>query len=404
MNNKTNNKKEKIINLGKKNNKEIKNGKHKENGNNSKKIIESYNTKNSENKFMNKIINLETNITFDKKNNLSIFSFLSSNTNNKEEKTNKNSLKISKENEKNQFNLKYKNINNKKKFFLNSNKINLTNKQKTKIDNNRYNNMILTKELDKFKIRIDNLMKVIEDFEIKYINSNENKKIKKELDIILKDKKYLEESSFLISKKNLNIKSQQKPIFYRGSNKSIFNKGKNNNKTVILKNQKLFLLNNSMPENKYCSSKNIKINSSIISNKKEQKEKKNNKDLNKNNNIKNSYNRRIDYNSLIEVKSKNKEKTKNYKKQKKKKKSNKDIIKKNKPITFHYPSKSNNIKSLENIYNNDKKNQEKEVISNSIYINSSYNKTPKIYRIKEKINKIEKPKSNYNYSNKTKKI
>ena len=157
-------------------------------------------------------------------------------------------------------------------------------------------------------------------------------------------------------------------------------------------------------KNKYCSSKNIKTNNSIISNKKEQKEKKNNKDLNKNNNIKNSYNRRIDYNSLIEVKSKNKEKTKICKKQKKKKKNNKDIIKKNKPITFHYPSKSNNIKSLENIYNNDKKNQEKEIISNSIYINSSYNKTPKIYRIKEKINKIEKPKSNYNYSNKTKKI
>ena len=89
MNNKTNNKKEKII-IRKKNNKEIENGKHKENGNNNKKIIESYNTKNSENKFMNKIINLETNITFDKKNNLSIFSFLSSNTNNKEEKTIKN--------------------------------------------------------------------------------------------------------------------------------------------------------------------------------------------------------------------------------------------------------------------------------------------------------------------------
>ena len=403
MNNKTNNKKEKII-IGKKNNKEIENGKHKENGNNNKKIIESYNTKNSESKFMNKIINLETNITFDKKNNLSIFSFLSSNTNNKEEKTIKNSLKISKENEKNQFNLKYKNINNKKKFLLNSKKINLTNKQKTKIDNNRYNNMILTKELDKFRIRIDNLMKVIEDFEIKYINSNENKKIKKELDIILKDKKYLEESSFIMSKKNLDVKSQHKPIFYRGSNKSIFNKGKNNNKTVILKNQKLFLLNNPLPENKYCSSKNIKTNNSIISNKKEQKEKKNNKDLNKNNNIKNSYNRRIDYNSLIEVKSKNKEKTKICKKQKKKKKNNKDIIKKNKPITFHYPSKSNNIKSLENIYNNDKKNQEKEIMSNCININSSYNKTPKIYRIKEKINKIEKPKSNYNYYNKTKKI
>ena len=69
---------------------------------------------------------------------------------------------------------------------------------------------------------------------------------------------------------------------------------------------------------------------------------------------------------------------------------------------FHLNNVIVNSHSNYNIYNNNKKNKEKEVISNTIYINPSYNKTPKIYRFKEKINKKTNAKSNKNNNKKKK--
>ena len=80
-----------------------------------RKIIESYTTKKKEIQCLKKKINLETNSTFDKKNNLSLFSFQSSNTN-LEDKTINKSLKTTKETESNQLNLKYSNIKKNKKW------------------------------------------------------------------------------------------------------------------------------------------------------------------------------------------------------------------------------------------------------------------------------------------------
>ena len=168
-------------------------------------------------------------------------------------------------------------------------------------------------------------------------------------------------------------------------------------------------MNNPPSQNNCSSTKNIlkiKINNPIISNKiKSDKNKKyNNKKELKiiNTNNKNAYDRRIIYSSLIEVKSKNKEKTTKVKEKPYdiNKKINTNIN--NKPMAYHFPSKSNDIKNIENIYNNNKKNKEKEVISNTIYINPSYNKTPKIYRFKEKINKKTNAKSNKNNKKKKK--
>ena len=102
MNNKNNSRKIKVLHLSNKINKN-------QNSNNSpkKKLIESYNNK-SNNKllyYINKKINIETSITSDKNNNLSLFSFLSSNTNQEEKLTNK-SLRTTRETESNYINNK----------------------------------------------------------------------------------------------------------------------------------------------------------------------------------------------------------------------------------------------------------------------------------------------------------
>ena len=400
MNSKNYNPTKKII--GKKNNKESEKGKFVNNHNNQKKIIESYMSKKKEIQCLKKKINIETNTTFDKKNNLSLFSFLSSNTN-QEEKTLNKSLKTTKETESNQLNLKYSNINKKKKFFLNSKKINHHNKkEKVKNPNINYNNIILNKELDDFKNRIDNLMKVIEDFETKYINSVENKRIKEELKKIINNKKYLNDGYSPGSKKNINIKAHQKHIYYRESNKNILNSGKKNNKTVIIKSHKINLMNKPNSPNFFSSTKNIKnktmknnnANNSVISNKNEKIKRYIDSKIDLNKNIKNSYDRRINYSSLIEFKVKNKEKVKKILKDNKKNNNNKNLI-------YHYPSKSNDLKNID-IYN-DNKYKENEIISNNIYVNPSYNKTPKIYKVKGKIIKKENQKSNKNNNNNKKK-
>ena len=76
MNNKKLNSKTKIINLGKNNIKESRNGIIKENNDNQKKVIESYITKNNDIQYMTKKLKLDTSTTFEKKNNLSLFYFL----------------------------------------------------------------------------------------------------------------------------------------------------------------------------------------------------------------------------------------------------------------------------------------------------------------------------------------
>jgi hypothetical protein len=319
MNNKNNNKKLKIVNLGKKNNKDIENGKKQTANNNQKKVIESYYIKNNGIQYIKKKLNFENYTTFDKKNNISLFSFLSSQTN-QEDKITNNSLKTTKESNYNQINLKYSNVNYKKKNFFYSKNVGSTMNYYNKNSNNKqisHPNFELNKELDNFKNRIDGIMRVIEDFEINYINSSESKRIKNELNNITTNKKYFNKSQDTVNIKvsgdlqtsQKNEKNHQKSIYFRESNKNIFNNEKNSNKTMIIKNHKLNLIDNHHNnKNKFSSTKNIKNininNTSIISNRNKKKE------INKNNIIKNSYNRRINYSSLLEVKTINKDKDK----------------------------------------------------------------------------------------------
>ena len=410
MNNKNNNQKLKIVNLGKKNNKDIENGKKQTANNNQKKVIESYYIKNNGIQFIKKKLNFENYTTFDKKNNISLFSFLSSQTN-QEDKITNNSLKTTKESYYNQINLKYSNVNYKKKNFFYSKNVGSTMNYYHKNSNNKqtpHPNFELNKELDNFKNRIDGIMRVIEDFEINYINSSESKRIKNELNNITTNKNYFNKSQDTVNIKvsgdlqssQKNAKTHQKSIYFRESNKNIFNNEKNSNKTMIIKNHKLNLIDNHH-NNKFSSTKNIKNininNTSIISNRNKKKE------INKNNIIKNSYNRRINYSSLLEVKTINKDKDKKVIKERKKNIENKNNILRTKPRTYHYPSKSNDLKNFETIYNY-KKNKYKTILNNNIQI-STYNKTPKIYKVNKKINKMVKQKSKDNkHTNTNKKI
>ena len=410
MNNKNNNQKIKIINLGKKNNKDVENGKKQTANNNQKKVIESYYIKNNGIQYIKKKLNFENYTTFDKKNNISLFSFLSSQTN-QEDKITNNSLKTTKESNYNQINLKYSNVNYKKKNFFYSKNVGSTMNYYHKNSNNKqisHPNFELNKELDNFKNRIDGIMRVIEDFEINYINSSESKRIKNELNNITTNKNYFNKSQDIVSIKvsgdhltsQKNAKTHQKSIYFRESNKNIFNNEKNSNKTMIIKNHKLNLIDNHH-NNKFSSTKNIKNininNTSIISNRNKKKE------INKNNIIKNSYNRRINYSSLLEVKTINKDKDKKVIKERKKNIENKNNILRTKPRTYHYPSKSNDLKNFETIYNY-KKNKYKTILNNNIQI-STYNKTPKIYKVNKKINKMVKQKSkDKNHANTNKKI
>jgi len=426
MNNKNNNQKIKIINLGKKNNKDIENGKKQTANNNQKKVIESYYIKNNGIQYIKKKLNFENYTTFDKKNNISLFSFLSSHTNHEDKITN-NSLKTTKESNYNQINLKYSNVNYKKKnFFYSKNvgsTINYYNNNNN--SNNNHNKLIshpnfeLNKELDNFKNRIDGIMRVIEDFETNYINSSESKRIKDELNNITTNKNYFNKSQDTVSIKKSGelrtsqkkVKNHQKSIYFRESNKNIFNNEKNSNKTMIIKNHKLNLIDNHQ-NNKFSSTKNIKNininNTSVISNRNDRNKK---KEINKNtNNIKNSYNRRFNYSSMLEVKTINKDKDKDKDKDKKvtkeRKKNNefKNNILRTKPKTYHYPSKSNDLKNFETIYNY-KKTKYKTILNNNIQI-STYNKTPKIYKVNKKINKMVKQKSkdHNNNTNTNKKV
>ena len=403
--------KPKVINIGKNNIKGLQNGIIKVSYNNGKKLIEPYNTKSNGIPYMKEKLTFEQNITFDKKSNLSLFSSLNLTEN--QEETNK-SIKTKK--------IKINQLNynkDKNKYILNSNKINRynNNKKEKKIFNYKnQNGILLNKEIDKFKIRIDKIMKVIEDFENEYIYSTENQKIKEEFNKIIKNKKYLYNNI------NINIKPNQKKFFYKETENDINDiqngekNNNNNNKTMILKNNNLNLTNNNIhnkQKNIFSSTKNIKNNNnnSMILNKNSKIGKNNNNNNNKNisnkkqlNNNTNSYNKRINYSSLIEVKSMNNEKTKKIIKENNKSNVNKNIINKSKPLTYHYPSKSNNIINKEKIYIDKKKPKEKEVINNTIYINPSYIKTGKIWKVNQKIKKNDKSKFNNNNNNKKKMI
>ena len=296
-----------------------------------KNFIESYNNK------KNKLNSLK-NTTFDNKANLSLSSFAASNIS-QEDKIVNTSLKTTKETENNQL----KDSNNKK--------------NRNDADTPA---LLLNKEIDKFENRIKRLLKIIEDFEMKYINSPERKKIQKELNEVKQSRKYL-------NNVNINIKLQKKKKeTTRESQKKIANKEKNSNKAIKIKKKKLNLKNNPL-HNLFLSTKNIKNKN----NKKESTDA-NINNIEDINIIRNSYSRRINYSHLLDIKSTNKEK-------------NPNTIVKKEILTHHFPSKSNGIEFNQNIYEETKikdKNFKKSKINN---------KTNTINREKEKnINNINK--------------
>ena len=340
MKNKNNKSNIKVLNLG--NNSNIKNNNNKDS---KKNIIESYNTK-INNKYYNldKKINLEISSTSEKNNNLSLFSYLSNYTNQEDKLTNK-SLRTTKETEGNQINNKTK-LSSESKIRLKMNYKNQTKvKQKSKnVGGNSNNNINITKELDKFKIRIDNLLTIIEIFENNYINSEKPKTIKEEFNKIIKDKKY-----FQINYNN-NIKVQN-------CTKSNTNINKTKEK---IQPHKINNIYNSM------NNINTKKQKKLINGQKENKYKKRLKyclilDENSKKNVKVKTNRMI-----------KEEKIKDFKNTK----------------TQYCPSKS--LEKKEKI-NKEQKTKRKEKGKNlkikNIYTKTNYNKTPIINKIKSKFNK-----------------
>ena len=305
--------------------------------NSQKKIIESYYTKNNNKSdfFTKKNINLETSTISNKNDNLSLFSFLNYNTNCCEEKLINKSLRTTKETESNII------INNKNQnYFYNNNNITyiLDNKNKNiikvkqktkhekKINNN--NNINISDELDKFKNRIDNIFKIIDNFEKNFLNSSKPKKIKEEFEKIIKNKKCYNVN---IKTKNYNKNSESRK--YSRSIKNLkININKENNKHIIKKNF-------------FSSANNIN-------------------DINTKN--MNSLTRRIKYSLLLSGNSNKKCKTKRILKNKKEKNNN--ILN-----TQYFLQKS--IELYEKNPKTNKKN---------IFINPNLNKTPRIKNFKGK--------------------
>ena len=348
MKNMNNNKKIKVFNMDNR-------LKKKQNlyNDNEKKLIESYNYKTDNKKifYSNKKINLETSTTSEKNNNLSLFSFLSYNTN-QEEKLNK-SLRTTKETESNII------INKKQKFSENAKpqlKLNKRNKIKVKPKSNKFvrkiyntnitnkNNKInINKDLDKFKIRIENLLKVITNFENNYINSPQPKIIKEELNKIM-SKNYFKNENNSRSKINMNL-SLDKESSCGLKKCSLFNSMNNINtkrpKKIMIKNKE------------------------------------------SNNNILNTYSRRIKYSLLLNENSNKKIKTKRIIKEKNENKNKNNNI-------HHCNCKSSYLirKESEKISNKEKnKNKEKDKIikKNCIYLNSNFDKTSKTKDITKKV-------------------
>ena len=342
MNNKNNKTKIKVLHLGNSLNQKIKIDKSPK-----KNIIESYNSKgynvnnNKYEYYPNKKLNLEISSTFEKNNNLSLFSLLSSNTNQEERLINK-SLRTTRETESNQISSKDK------KFFQGKMKLKINiddkekKKQKAKNFVNKSNNININKELDKFKFKIDNLLKIIENFENNFIKSEKPKKIKEEFNKIISNKKY-----FQIDNKTNNIKS-------KSNSKSIKNIIVNKENSQLYRIKNIF---NSM--NNINSKRQKKI---LIK-------------VQNSNNYTNTFNRRLKYSLLLNENSNKKAKTKRIIKEKKINYNNNKNIK-----TQYYPSKSIEMNGKKNF----KKDKEKNKKIKNIYTNSNYNKTPKINKIKSK--------------------
>ena len=309
--------------------------KQKNEKNDDKKIIESYNTKvfnKYDNNNIGKKINLEMSSKSAKNNNLSLFSFISYNSS---QLINK-SLRTTKETESNQI----KNSNQKlsegkiKLKIINRNKMIQKSKNIGNINNNSYNNININEELNKFKNRIDNLLKVIENFEDNYINSEKPKKMKEEFDKLIKDKKY-----FQINNKN-NI------LLKNNLNSTINIKIKKGNKQIYKTNN---IFNSVNDFNKKKSKKYLK-----------------------NDKNKNSINRKFKYSLLY-----NGDSSKIFLKIKDKKLKNYKTIK-----TQHYPSKSNEINEIEIMKEKEIKSIKKEkgnnITTKNKYINKDFYKTQKI--------------------------
>ena len=197
MINKNKNKKTKIQVIHLENNLSQKNALDKSN---KKTFIESYNSKakninnNKYEYYSEKKLNLEMSSTFQKNNNLSLFSLLSSNTNQEDKLINK-SIRTTRETESNQINNKNKKFSDGKiKLKINIDN-NITNRQKPNNLIDKINNIDINQELDKFKFKIDNLLKIIENFENNYINSEKPKKIKEEFNKIINNKKYFQNNT-----------------------------------------------------------------------------------------------------------------------------------------------------------------------------------------------------------------
>lgn len=169
-----------------------------------KKNIEPYIIKEMQQTYDSlKLNNNNNNITYDKKITNS-FSFISSiSTIQDEQKLNK----TIKQNQNKEFKLKYNiNTNN-----SNSKEINHLSRKKHIHPRlkNRYSKVVIDKEVDKFKNRINNLMKIIENFENEYIYSSKPKLIKEQLNQITHNRTYflqndVNKSSLLNFKDNGN--------------------------------------------------------------------------------------------------------------------------------------------------------------------------------------------------------
>ena len=182
-----------------------------------KKNIEPYIIKEMQQTYGSFKLN-NNNVTYDKKITNS-FSFISSiSTIQDEQKLNK----TIKQNQNKEFKLKYNiNTNN-----SNSKEINHLSRKKHLRPHvkNRYSKIVIDKEVDKFKNSINNLMKIIENFENEYINSSKPKLIKEQLNQITNNRTYFLQNDFNKSSL-LNFKDN--------GNKILVNKRNNKPKQTI---------------------------------------------------------------------------------------------------------------------------------------------------------------------------
>ena len=404
-----------------------------------KKNIEPYLIREMQNTFGSFKFN-NNNATYDKKITNS-FSFISSiSTTQDEQKLNKTIKTIQNKD----FKLKYNiNINN-----SNLKEINrpFGKKHTNLLAKNKYTKIEIDEEVDKFKSSIDNLMKIIENFENEYINSNKQQLIKEQLNQITHNHTYFSKNDF--NKSSLiNQKLNDKKILDNGKN----NKSKqtvNMNKNNILKQKYNSTISNiSNEKNKnflsetFSSNKNeinAKLKLTGIFHHKEIKKKIYNSHLS-NLVSGNAYDRRVNYSHLLSQKVNNRknkinknminntkttfknEVTNRFKRPKENednmnntiinKSTNYDFYRKKykhcssktnidkkwneikldcitdtenntREIYFNNPNKATIDQNIDFILN--RKNKRKKGISNSVHLSSDFNKTSNLSKAKEK--------------------